>query len=377
MILTRGAEGATAITADHAVSVPGIATKVVDTVGAGDTFTAGLLARLDASGPAHQAGDRQARPRAADRRADLRHQGGRGDGVAGRRQSAVAEGDSPDRRRHRLPERTMTPGTEREFLRALFAAAIAAADPAKIVPPHLPPPPKGRTIVLGAGKASAAMAKAVEDHWPGPLSGLVVTRYGHGVACQRIEIVEAAHPVPDERGRGRRPPHPCPCRLRRARRPGALPDLRRRLGAAGAAGRGHHACRQAGGQPGAARLRRRHRRDERGAQAPFGDQGRPARRRRLAGAAGGARHLRRARRRPRRHRLRADRRRPVDLSPRPAPSSPATPSSRRPRSSPVLAAAADETPKPGDERLSHARTVIVASPLASLEAAAAVARAAM
>ena len=65
------------------------------------------------------------------------------------------------------------------------------------MPPHLPPPPKGRTIVLGAGKASAAMARAVEDNWPGPLSGLVVTRYGHGVPCQRIEIVEAAHPVPD------------------------------------------------------------------------------------------------------------------------------------------------------------------------------------
>ncbi len=78
----------------------------------------------------------------------------------------------------------MTPGTEREFLRALFAAAIGAADPARVVPPHLPAPPKGRTIVLGAGKASAAMAKAVEDNWPGPLSGLVVTRYGHGVALR-------------------------------------------------------------------------------------------------------------------------------------------------------------------------------------------------
>ncbi len=94
----------------------------------------------------------------------------------------------------------MEPGTEQGFLRKMFAAAIAAADPALVVPPHLPPPPKGRTIVLGAGKASAAMAKAVEDAWPGPLSGLVVTRYGHGVACERIEIVEAAHPVPDENG---------------------------------------------------------------------------------------------------------------------------------------------------------------------------------
>ncbi len=95
----------------------------------------------------------------------------------------------------------MKPGDERAFLQSLFAAAIAAADPARVVPPHLPPPPKGRTIVLGAGKASAAMAKAVEQNWPGQLSGLVVTRYGHGVPCDRIEIVEAAHPVPDQRGR--------------------------------------------------------------------------------------------------------------------------------------------------------------------------------
>jgi hydroxypyruvate reductase len=92
-------------------------------------------------------------------------------------------------------------GREAALLRALFDAAIAAASPDKIVPAHLPPPPpKGRTIVLGAGKASAAMAKAVEEHWPGPLEGLVVTRYGHAVPCERIEIVEAAHPVPDEAG---------------------------------------------------------------------------------------------------------------------------------------------------------------------------------
>jgi hydroxypyruvate reductase len=83
----------------------------------------------------------------------------------------------------------------------MFDAAVRAAAPAECVPPHLPEPPTGRTIVVGAGKASAAMAKAVESHWRGPLSGLVVTRYGHAVPCQRIEIVEAAHPVPDEAGR--------------------------------------------------------------------------------------------------------------------------------------------------------------------------------
>jgi hydroxypyruvate reductase len=66
--------------------------------------------------------------------------------------------------------------------------------------PHLPPLPKGRTIVIGAGKASAAMARALEDNWTGPLEGLVVTRYGYDVPCQRIEIVQAAHPVPDAAG---------------------------------------------------------------------------------------------------------------------------------------------------------------------------------
>src|SRR5580693_4750987 len=86
------------------------------------------------------------------------------------------------------------------LLTAMFRAAIASAQPAVCVPPHLPAPPRGRLIVVGAGKASAAMAQAVEHHWPGPLSGLVVTRYGYGVPCSRIEIVEAAHPVPDAAG---------------------------------------------------------------------------------------------------------------------------------------------------------------------------------
>ena len=82
----------------------------------------------------------------------------------------------------------------------MFDAAVAAAQPALCLPPHLPPPPKGRTIVIGAGKASAAMARALEDHWAGPLEGLVVTRYGYEVPCERIEIVQAAHPVPDAAG---------------------------------------------------------------------------------------------------------------------------------------------------------------------------------
>lgn len=87
------------------------------------------------------------------------------------------------------------------LLRRMFDAAVAAADPELVVPPRLPAPPRGRTVVVGAGKASAAMARALERHWPGPLQGLVVTRYSHAVPCKRIEIVEAAHPVPDEAGR--------------------------------------------------------------------------------------------------------------------------------------------------------------------------------
>ncbi|MBX3646985.1 MAG: glycerate kinase [Rhodocyclaceae bacterium] len=88
----------------------------------------------------------------------------------------------------------------RELLARLFAHAVRAADPAACVPQHLPRPPRGRTLVVGAGKAAAAMAQAVEEHWPGELSGLVVTRYGHGVPCERIEVVEASHPVPDAAG---------------------------------------------------------------------------------------------------------------------------------------------------------------------------------
>jgi glycerate 2-kinase len=89
----------------------------------------------------------------------------------------------------------------RALLRAMFDAAIAAALPDKTLPDYLPKPPKGRTLVVGCGKAAGSMAKAVEDHWPGELSGMVVTRYGYSVPTKRIEVVEAAHPVPDEAGR--------------------------------------------------------------------------------------------------------------------------------------------------------------------------------
>jgi len=82
----------------------------------------------------------------------------------------------------------------------MFDAAIASAQPALCIPPHLPAVPRGRLVVVGAGKAAAAMARAVEDNWPGPLSGVVVTRYGYAVPCNHIEVLEAAHPVPDAAG---------------------------------------------------------------------------------------------------------------------------------------------------------------------------------
>ena len=88
----------------------------------------------------------------------------------------------------------------RQLLHAMFDAAVGAALPEKCLPPHLPPQPPGRVIVVGAGKAGGSMAKAVEDNWEGSLEGLVVTRYGHGAPCQRIELVEASHPVPDAAG---------------------------------------------------------------------------------------------------------------------------------------------------------------------------------
>ena len=92
--------------------------------------------------------------------------------------------------------------TPRELLLGSFQAALAVADPLKIVGAHLPAPPKGRTLVVGAGKAAAAMALAVQNHWPAdaPLDGLVITRYQHGLRTDRITVVEAGHPVPDESG---------------------------------------------------------------------------------------------------------------------------------------------------------------------------------
>ncbi len=90
----------------------------------------------------------------------------------------------------------------KQLLMQSFKAAVAAADPLEILPGHLPHPPSGRTLVIGAGKAAASMALAVEQHWPrdAPLEGLVITRYRHGLPTRRVRVIEAGHPVPDEAG---------------------------------------------------------------------------------------------------------------------------------------------------------------------------------
>lgn len=90
-------------------------------------------------------------------------------------------------------------GPQIELLLDLYRRALVAADPMKVVPPHLPPPPRGRTVVVGAGKAAAAMAMAVEAHWDGPLSGVVLVPEGARLPTRRIEVHEASHPVPDDR----------------------------------------------------------------------------------------------------------------------------------------------------------------------------------
>jgi glycerate-2-kinase len=133
---------------------------------------------------------------------------------------------------------------QRALLRDLFDAAVAAADPAHCLAAWLPDPPKGRTVVVGAGKGAAAMARAVETHWRGDfgrLSGLVVTRYGHGVPTQHIEVVEASHPTPD--AAGQQAAHAPAAGGARADggRPGAGAAVGRRLGPAGGAAGRHHA----------------------------------------------------------------------------------------------------------------------------------------
>ena len=89
---------------------------------------------------------------------------------------------------------------DRAFLTALFEAAVSEADPYLAIQAHLPKPPKGRTVVIGAGKGAAQLACAFEQQWTGPLTGVVVTRYGYDVPCDRITVLTAAHPIPDQAG---------------------------------------------------------------------------------------------------------------------------------------------------------------------------------
>jgi len=96
----------------------------------------------------------------------------------------------------------MTKLSDPNLLRGMFDAAVAAADPAIVLPAHLPEPPPGKTVLLAAGKAAASMARAAEQNWPTDLTGLAVTRYGHGLHCDRIEVIEAGHPLPDAAGQG-------------------------------------------------------------------------------------------------------------------------------------------------------------------------------
>jgi hydroxypyruvate reductase len=90
--------------------------------------------------------------------------------------------------------------SQERLLRAMFEAAIETSLPDHCMPPYLPAPPRGRTVIVGAGKAAAAMARTVEEHWRGPISGIVVTRYGHAVRCKSVTVLEAGHPVPDQAG---------------------------------------------------------------------------------------------------------------------------------------------------------------------------------
>ena len=94
----------------------------------------------------------------------------------------------------------MSLNAKKPFFESLFSAAVKAADPAAIIPGVLPDKPKGRTVVIGAGKGSAQLAQAFERAWDGPLEGVVVTRYGFGAPCENIRIHEASHPVPDAAG---------------------------------------------------------------------------------------------------------------------------------------------------------------------------------
>ena len=171
----------------------------------------------------------------------------------------------------------------RKALRAMFDAGVAAADPRVVLAAHLPPPPAGRCVVVGAGKAAATMAAAVEAAWPEvALTGVVVTRDGHAVADRANRGAGGLAPRARRPQRGGRTQNPGGGGRARAGRPRAGAGFGWRLGAAGPSRAGADAGRQGGGEPRAARQRGGHHGDEHGAQAPLRHQGRTARRRRRA-----------------------------------------------------------------------------------------------
>ncbi len=168
----------------------------------------------------------------------------------------------------------------RGLLLGSFQAALSAADPLAIVPKHLPAPPRGKTVVVGAGKAAASMALAVETHWPkdAPLEGVVITRYGHGLPLQRIRVVEAGHPVPDTQGEAAaREILALARQIAFRRRPAPRAGVGRRVLAPRASRRGGAHGRAEGRHARVARERRADPGHEHGEEAPLGDPGRQAR----------------------------------------------------------------------------------------------------
>ena len=192
----------------------------------------------------------------------------------------------------------MVPGHAKELLRSLFEAMVDAAAPERVLPERLPPPPRGRTLVLGAGKAAAAMAKTVEDHWTAPLSGLVVTRYAHSLPCQRVEVVEAGHPFPDSVGEEAARRSLALARGPHLGRSGAGPVQRGWVGPADPAGPRLDAGATPGSQPAAAALGRPDRSGQLRAQASVRHRGRTARSGLRPRTGSHLPHIRRARRRP-------------------------------------------------------------------------------
>ena len=232
--------------------------------------------------------------------------------LAGGAAAAAGKRRLPPRQPSREAETAMTIDP-RQLLLGMFEAAVGAALPEKCLPPHLPPRPPGRVIVVGAGKAGGAMAKAVEDHWRGPLEGLVVTALWPWRALPTHRSGRSEPPGPGRRRARSGETHSRHGQGSDPRGPGALPDFRRRLSASRPARRWRDARRQAGHQQGSLEERRDHLRDELRAPAFVGDQGRQARRRRRARACGDPHDLGCAGRRSLRDRLGADRRRSNDL----------------------------------------------------------------